>query len=46
MAQHVDQKVAVGAHAVNAGAGQRVGQHAGGLRRVGAYEMTLASIGS
>ncbi len=26
MAQHVDEKVAVGAHAVNAGAGQRVGQ--------------------
>ena len=26
MAQHVDEQVAVGAHAVNAGAGQRVGQ--------------------
>ncbi len=38
MAQDVDEEVAVGAHAVNAGAGQRVGQHARGLpprRRVG-----------
>ncbi len=38
MAQHVDEKVAVGANPVNAGAGQRVGENARGLtadRRVG-----------
>ena len=38
MAQDVDEQVPVGPHAVDAGAGQRVGQHARGLpsrRRVG-----------
>ena len=31
VAQHIDEEVAVGAHAVDAGARQRVGQHACGL---------------
>ena len=31
MPQHIHQQVAVGAHAVDAGAGQRVGEHPGGL---------------
>ena len=46
MAQHVDEKVAVGAHTVDAGARQRVGEQSRRLTAHQRYETTLASMGS
>ncbi len=46
MAQDVDEQVAVGPQAVQAGADQRRRENLGGLRPRGAYEITFASIGS